>query len=399
MPGKHPKVQYTEQGMREGMQIEDEHIAVDDKIMLLDALGETGLKRIVVGSFVSPRYTPQMARMDELMGKFKPKPGITYTFTALNERGVERARAYSPPLTVERDNARPGLGVHMCDVFIRRNTNRSQMDEMSNWGKTIANAMERGVKEAAIGANASMGSNFLGDFSVDMYMGMLEHQHALWDDAGIKVTQCSIGDPNGWCHPAKVEEIVYRVKEKWPEITHWSGHYHNSRGMAIPSQYAHITALGPEDDLALDGTVGGFGGCPYCGNGRATGMAPTEDALHMMEDMGIDTGVDMDKLVRVVWMFEEVLGRQLWGHVSRAGPRPKTPDRLYDMNAPFVETLEQCRHFLEGPKAYEGAVYPWREPISSPYRDRVNKGLPAYEPNGNWPWTEPWFPKPTHRKG
>ncbi|MBI4312755.1 MAG: citramalate synthase [Chloroflexi bacterium] len=399
MPGKYPKVTYTEEGMREGMQIEDSNIAVDDKIKLLDALGETGLKRIVVGSFVSPRYTPQMARMDELMSKFKPKPGVIYTALALNERGVERAREYAPPLTIERGEGRPGLGVHMCDVFIRRNTNRSQMDEMSGWAKTIANAMERGVKEASIGANASMGSNFIGDISVDMYLAMLDHQHALWDDAGIKVTQCSIGDPNGWCHPSKVEEIVYRVKEKWPEVTHWSGHYHNSRGMALSCHYAHIRSLGPEDDLRLDGTIGGYGGCPYCGNGRATGMAPTEDSIHMMEDMGIDTGISVDKLVDTVWMAEEILGRQLWGHVSRAGPRPKTADKLYDMNAPFVETLEQARHFKVGPKAYEGAVYPWREPIKSPYRDRVDKGLPAYEPNGNWPWTEPWFPKPTHKKG
>ncbi len=404
MPGRYPKMAWTEQGMREGMQIEDEHISIDDKIKLLDALGETGLKAIVVGSFVSPRYTPSMARMDELMAKFKPKPGITYTALALNERGVERARAYSPPLTVGGGDegggpARPGLGVHMCDVFIRRNTNRSSMDEMSTWTRTISRAMERGVKEASMGANASMGSNFLGDFSVDMYMSMLEHQHALWADAGIKVTQCSIGDPMGWCHPAKVEEIVYRVKEKWPEVTHWSGHYHNSRGMAVSCHYAHLRALGPEDDLHLDGTIGGFGGCPYCGNGRATGMAPTEDSMHMMEDMGIETGVDLDKLIETVWMAEEILGRQLWGHVSRAGPRPKTVAKLYNMNAPFVETLEQARHFKDGPKAYEGAVYPWREPIISPYRDRIDKGLPAYEPNGNWPWTEPWFPKPTHKKG
>jgi len=399
MPGKYPKVTYTEEGMREGMQIEDANISIDDKIRLLDALGETGIKHIIVGSFVSPRYTPSMARMDELMSKFKPKPGIVYTALALNERGVERAREYSPPLTIERRDGRPGLGAHMCDLFVRRNTNRSQMDEVSGWARTIASAMERGVKEASIGGNASMGSNFLGDFPVDYYMAMLEHQHALWDDAGIKVTQCSIGDPMGWCHPAKVSEIVYRVKEKWPEVTHWSGHYHNSRGMSTVCHYAHITALGPEDDLHLDGTIGGFGGCPYCGNGRATGMAPTEDTIHMMEDMGIDTGIDVDKVVETVWMAEEILGRQLWGHVSRAGPRPKTLDRLYDINAPFVETLEQAKHWKVGPSAYEGGVYPWRERISSPYRDRLEKGLPAYEPNGNWPWTEPWFPKPTHKKG
>ncbi|MCL0043944.1 citramalate synthase [Dehalococcoidia bacterium] len=401
MAGRYPDVQYTEQGMREGMQIEDANISIDDKVALLDALSDTGLKRIVVGSFVSPRYTPQMARIDELLKKFHPKEGVIYTALALNERGVERAREYSPPLTVEGGggpallHARPTLNCHMCDVFTRRNTNRSQMQEMSAWPRIIATAQERQVKEAGIGANASFGSNFLGDFTVDMYMRLLEKQHELWDDAGIKVTQCSMGDPMSWCHPNKVEAIIYRVKEKWPEITHWSAHLHNARGMAITSMYAALASLGPEDNLALDGTIGGFGGCPYCGNGRATGMAPTEDVIHMMEDMGIDMGVDLDKLIECVWMAEEILGRQLWGHVSRAGPRPKAVNKLYNINAPFVETLEQAKHFITGPKAYEGGVSPWREPITSPYRDRVESGLPAFEVDGNWPWNEDFFPKPS----
>ena len=89
--------------MREGMQIEDANITVDDKIELLDMLSETGLTSIVVGSFVSPKWTPQMERIDEIVQRFTPKAGVTYSALALNSRGVERARAYSPPLTIERD--------------------------------------------------------------------------------------------------------------------------------------------------------------------------------------------------------------------------------------------------------------------------------------------------------
>ena len=88
-----PKVVYKEEGMREGMQIEDASISVDDKIELLDALSETGLSRIVVGSFVSPKWTPQMERIDEIVTRFNPNPDVTYTALALNSRGVERARA------------------------------------------------------------------------------------------------------------------------------------------------------------------------------------------------------------------------------------------------------------------------------------------------------------------
>ena len=100
MSGRYLAIVYTEEGRREGMQIEDANIPIDAKVALLDALSETGLKRIVVGSFVSPRYTPQMARIDELVQKFHPKAGVTYTALALNEQGVEQGL---PPFEVEGD--------------------------------------------------------------------------------------------------------------------------------------------------------------------------------------------------------------------------------------------------------------------------------------------------------
>jgi hydroxymethylglutaryl-CoA lyase len=167
----------------------------------------------------------------------------------------------------------------MCDVFARRNTNRTQMQEMALWPKVIAKAKEQGTTEAGISTNASFGSNFLGDFPVNAVMKFLEKEHELWDAAGIKVTAVSIGDPMGWCHPIKSEEIFGRVKEQWPDIKHFGAHLHNSRGMAIPSMYAAIRTLGPDDTLRVEGTVGGMGGCPYCGNGQATGMAATEDVM------------------------------------------------------------------------------------------------------------------------
>ena len=387
-----PTVKYKEEGMREGMQIEDSSISVDHKVELLDALSETGLQQIVVGSFVSPKWTPQMERIDEIVNKFTPKPGVNYTALALNSRGVERAKAYSPPLTIERD-AFPRLNVHMCDVFVRRNTNRTQMQEMERWPQVIAQAQELNIKEAGIGTNASWGSNFLGEFPVDNLMKMLERQHSMWDEVGIDVRSASMGDPMSHCTPAKVEESVYRVKETWPEINHIRLHLHNGRNMAIASAYAAMRVLGPDDTLEIDGTIGGFGGCPYCGNGRATGMAPTEDLLHMMDDMGIPTGVDIDKLVECVWAAEKIMGRELYGHVSKAGPRPKTLDRLYDIDMPFVETTEQAKHFKVGPGAYEGGIYPYSEPITSPYRDRVDAGGPAYDDaNGDFPWKQDWFP-------
>ena len=95
----YPKIIHTEEGMRDGLQIEDKDIPIEAKIRLLNALSETGLKDINVGSFVSPKYTPQMAKVEELLTGFKPKPGVKYTYTALNDRGHERAKEFMPPLS------------------------------------------------------------------------------------------------------------------------------------------------------------------------------------------------------------------------------------------------------------------------------------------------------------
>src|SRR5689334_15917546 len=95
----YPRIILTEEGMRDGLQIESAAISVHDKIRLLDALSATGLKEIAVGSFVSPKWTPQMAEVDELVRGFHPRPGVRYTYTALNDRGVERARDFTPPLS------------------------------------------------------------------------------------------------------------------------------------------------------------------------------------------------------------------------------------------------------------------------------------------------------------
>jgi hydroxymethylglutaryl-CoA lyase len=110
-------------------------------------------------------------------------------------------------------------------------------------------------------------------------------------------------------------------------------------------------------------TAGSIGGCPYCGNGRATDMAATEDVVSMCEAMGIETGVNLDRLIEFVHQLEDVVGRATPGHVSKAGPLPMTEDRFYDPNLPLVETFQEAQHFRSGPEVAEDGIRPWREPI------------------------------------
>jgi hydroxymethylglutaryl-CoA lyase len=365
---RYPAVRINEELMREGMQIESADIGIDDKVRLLEALSRTGLKNIVVGSFVSPKWTPQMAEIDALLDRFTPLPGVNYSALALNSRGTERAKAHTPPLST--GDGLPRTFVHLCDVFVRRNANRSQADEIDSWSETVKRAVAEGKTEAGIGINAAWGSNWLGEFDTSDRMDLLDRQHRLWADAGIRVVEVVIGDPMGWNMPDAVEEQLLAIRSTWPEITRFHLHLHNQRGTAPISIYTALRTLTEECELILDTTVGGIGGCPYCGNGRATGMMPTEDLVDLLHELGIETGVDLDALINVAILTEEIIGHPTDTHVARTGPRPRG-ERLYAMNMPFVETFEQAQHFRVGPSAYEGAPSPWKTLITSPSRDRL----------------------------
>jgi len=372
--GSYPKVEIIEEGMREGMQIESATISVEAKIALLDALSLSGLETIVVGSFVSPRWTPQMANVDELVTRFTPREGVTYTALALNDRGRERMRQYMPPLSESKEF--PRTFVHLCDVFVRRNTNRSQQDEIDQWPAVVESAVASGVKSAGIAINAAWGSNWLGPFDEEYRMAMLERQHELWSAAGVRVNQVWIGDPMAWNVPDQVASQLRAIQDRWPEIERFHLHLHDARGSALLSAYEALKVLNEDQTLVLDTSIGGMGGCPYGGHGRMTRMIPTEDLIDLLNELGVPTGVDLDRLIEAALLAEEVVGHSLWGHVSKAGPRPRG-DALFPMDLPFIETESEAQHFRVGPEAYAGAPSPWAQPIVSSARSALHGDSPG----------------------
>ncbi len=358
----YPKIAHTEEGMRDGLQIEDQNIPVADKIRLIDALSETGLKEIAIGSFVSPKWTPQMACIDELVNGFHPKPGVRYTYTTLNDLGMERANAHTPPLSPRMREYSTKFS--MCDIFAQRNTNKNQAQEALRWQKRIDKAHAHGVKEGGISVSAAWGSNWSGEFTLEQRMQAIDRMTQLWAEAGIPVTRISFSDAMSWNMPDQVERQLAALKERWPAIKYFNLHLHNGRGVALASVCSALRVLDSSDTLALQSSIGGMAGCPYCGNGRAAMMIATEDLMHMLEEMGISTGVDLYKLIETVWLAEEIVGHPLYGFVSKCGPRPRY-DKLYPMDMPRIETLAQARHFISGPKVYAGAQSPWKAAIRS----------------------------------
>jgi hydroxymethylglutaryl-CoA lyase len=299
-----------------------------------------------------------MKDIDLLLQRLKPRPGVTYLALALNERGRERMRQYSPPLTI--DTSIPETHQHLCDIFIKRNTNRTIAQQAATWPVVVERAKARSATQAGIGLSAPWGSNFRGEFSQEHRFDELQRQHDVWEAAGIPVVQVKLADPMGWNAPHRVAADLVAIKARWPAVRRFILHLHNQRGLALTSIYAALQVLGSDDTLTVDTTIGGIGGCPYCGNGRVAGMAPTEDLVSLLEELGIPTGVDIYALVEVVAMATRMIGRPLYGQVSKAGPFPRGR-HLYPVTLPVIETTEQAEHFRLGPSVYAGQPCPWEE--------------------------------------
>ena len=344
----------TDDTMREGLQIESADIPVSEKLRLLDALGETGAKTISIGSFAHPKWTPQMACIDEIAERFEPKPGVTYTAAVFNQRGYERADAYYPKIDIRQ--RRFGTHVEMCDTFARRNYNRSQAQQIAGMAGSIERAREAGAESGAVALGNPFGSNFEGAYTLDQRLDLMQTMMDAWHQAGFKVTRCAFVEAMGWNLPHLVRETIQAIRDRWPEIETFHMHLHNQRGQTLASYYEALQMGATEFDTCL----GGMGGCPYCGNGRSAGHVPTEDFVDLCHEMGIETGYNLDKLIEAAVIAEEVVGHPLWGHVSKSGPRPG-PDKLYPADMPFVETLEEAAHFRRGPEVYAGQLSPWRE--------------------------------------
>jgi hydroxymethylglutaryl-CoA lyase len=339
--------------MREGMQIESKDIPVTDKLRLLDALGETGAKVISIGSFVSPKWTPQMACIDELAERFEPKPGVTYTAAVFNQQGFERADKYYPKINVR--NRAYTTHVEVGKTFSMRNYNRTPQQLLDQGDTTIKRAKQAGVQSGGIAFGNPFGSNFEGDFPLEQALVALDAAIERWHTQGLSVTDCKIIDDMGACMPDKLTELLSAIEQRWPEIKNYGLHLHNQRGVANICYYEALKF----GVTRFDTSLGGLGGCPYCGNGRGAGHVPTEDFVYMCEEMGIETGFNLDRLIEAVAIAEEVVGHPLWGHVSKTGPRPRGKT-LYPKDMPFVETLEEASHFRSGPKVYAHKAKPWK---------------------------------------
>ncbi|MEV7228375.1 hydroxymethylglutaryl-CoA lyase [Polymorphospora sp. NPDC051019] len=294
------KVSIREVGPRDGLQNEDP-VPTGAKIRLLDALSGTGVGRIEAVSFVHPKAIPQMADADEVWSGATQVDGVRYSALVPNSRGAQRALA-AGFTEVE-------VVVSASDTHNRRNVNRLTAESLDDIAGLIALLHDAGATAEVIVAT-SFGCPYEGDVDPARVAGIVDRVVA---DGADRV---AFGDTTGMGTPRRVRELVTAVRDRQPDVPMLL-HFHNTRGTALANLLAALE-LGVTE---FDASVGGLGGCPYAPG--ASGNVATEEVVHMLHDMGVDTGIDLDRLIEVAAYAEEIVGRQLPSGVLRAGPRTR----------------------------------------------------------------------------
>jgi isopropylmalate/homocitrate/citramalate synthase len=302
-------VDVHEEGPREGFQIEPGPISTADKIRLIEALADTGLRHIQVCSFVNPKVVPSWADAEAVVAGFTAKPGIDYTALWFNAAGLERALAFRDKLKVAG-----AIALTASEGFTRKNLNRSHAENVEAMRKQTALHLSRGVPVNRIGVMAAFGCNYQGDIAPAQVIRTLEDGLAIAAEAGTEITLFSLADTMGWATPARIERVLGDVRARWPD-KQLALHLHDTRGLAVANAHAGLR-MGVRQ---FDSTVGGLGGCPFAGQKGAAGNICTEELVMLCEEMGIRTGVDLDRLIEVGRLAETIVGHQLPSELIHAG--------------------------------------------------------------------------------
>jgi hydroxymethylglutaryl-CoA lyase len=301
-------VSINEEGPREGFQIEKGPIATARKIELIEALSETGLKHMQIVSFVNPKRVPGMADAEDVVHGFKPKPGVDYTALWLNEKGLERARA-TGKLTLEGK-----ISIYASEKFSMRNNNRTTAQEFEYARRVLESYIEHDIPVERGSVAAAFGCNYQGEIPVQTILDIVRRIFDLADEHGIKLKELSFADTMAWATPLQIKRLVGAVRDKYPDLR-INLHLHDTRGMGLANAYA---ALEMGVDM-FDACVAGLGGCPFAAHKGAAGNVCTEDLVFMCQEMGISTGLDLDKLIDCARLAEDIVGHPLPGSVKMGG--------------------------------------------------------------------------------
>jgi hydroxymethylglutaryl-CoA lyase len=291
------KIHFNEVVTRDGFQIEPEFIPTDAKVQLVDALSECGYAKIEVTSFTSPKAIPMLRDAEEVMGRIRRVPGVEYTVLVPNLRGAERAmesRADELNLVMSTSETH-----NLANLRMPREKSFAALAEVIRVvdGRTPIN----------VSLSTAFGCPMEGDVPQEEVLAWCRR----FADLGVRgLTIC---DTTGMAHPAQVARMCEALQQRFGPLQR-TLHFHNTRGMGLANVLAAVQA----GVNRFDGSLGGLGGCPYAPG--ASGNISSEDAIHMLEAMGCDTGIDLDRLLQVARVLPAIVGHEVPGQLAKAGP-------------------------------------------------------------------------------
>jgi hydroxymethylglutaryl-CoA lyase len=308
------RVDVYEVGPRDGLQNELRIVPLEGKLRLIEALVAAGERRIEATSFVSPRWIPQLSDAEDVLKCLPRVPGVTYSALVPNLKGLERARA-------------AGLGeaavfISASESHSKKNINKSIAEAVS-----VAGDVTRGALAARMRVRAYLsvvwGCPYEGAVSVERVVDLCRRL------ADMGIYQLSLGDTVGVGVPNQTEEILTAVTRHVP-VERLALHLHDTRGLALANALVGLSA----GVTTFDASIGGLGGCPYAPG--AAGNLATEDVVNMLHRMGVETGIDLGKLVEAGEVAQELIGRKLSGKFLQAalGERDRAQARRRSVPAP-----------------------------------------------------------------
>ncbi|HYJ18425.1 MAG TPA: hydroxymethylglutaryl-CoA lyase [Burkholderiales bacterium] len=292
---KYPKrVKLVEMGPRDGLQNEPGSVSTDVKVELVDRLSDAGFASIEAGSFVSPKWVPQMADTAEVMARIRRKPGVSYPVLVPNMKGLEGALAAKA--------GEVAIFAAATEAFSRRNTNCSIAESFDRFEPVCKAALDNGLLVRGY-VSVVLGCPYEGDVKPEEVADVSKR---LFD---LGCYEVSLGDTIGTGTASRAQRMIELVARKIP-VEKLAGHFHDTYGQAL----ANIVATMEMGVATFDSSVAGLGGCPYAKG--ATGNVASEDVLYLLDGLGIETGVDMNRLLDAADFICAQLKRPT---VSRAG--------------------------------------------------------------------------------
>src|SRR3954447_4285370 len=293
-------VRIREVGPRDGFQNEPEVIPTADKVRLIGMLAASGLPRLEITSFVRPDVIPQLADAEDVLAAIERRDGVSYSVLIPNERGLERALS-------QRDRFdEVNLFLSASETHNRKNVNRSIAESLEGLERTIATARDAGLRCEGV-ISTSFGCPYEGEVPPERVFEIAEKL------ASFGCEELAFGDTTGMANPRQVGEFFSAARERLDgaELT---AHFHNTRGQGL----ANVLAALEEGIDSFESSFGELGGCPVPPG--STGNISTEDLVSMLEEMGVETGIDLPRLIAASEAAQDILGRPLGAHVLRAGP-------------------------------------------------------------------------------